>query len=270
MIRIVMLAALPQEHACLRRRTPPWERVGRRERPAYRKRLAGTEYLLLETGMGRRGIEQTLEIMCKNPPDLIVSLGFAGSLDPHLSVGALGLGESFIGLAGTNADEMEGPLIRAPAGSTLARHASAWGLTPVRIATVEKVQDKVALAARLGGRLTLVDMESYFAARAAADLGSAFVSMRSVSDGPTDTIDFDVAALSDSEGRVRISRVVRQAACSPTLLRSLAAAWKRARRAADSLARAAQSLLALPAQEVESIGREQRISIVPLSEGGSR
>lgn len=261
MVRVMMLAALSEEHSRLRRRTAPWKREPPRSLPTYRKRFPGAECLLLETGMGRRSIELALErLHGDRRPHLILSFGFAGSLDAELGVGKVGLGERFIRLAAPSANRLEGPMLVAPTESTLGRHASAWGLERVRVATMETVQDKMALARHLGGSGTLVDMETYFAAEAAAALGTAFVSIRSVSDALADAIDFDVGALSDPEGRIRISRVLRQAGRSPRMLLSLGAAWKRSRQAADSLADVLQSLLLLPPEELEAICREQHVT----------
>ncbi|MHC1743526.1 MAG: hypothetical protein AB9873_10900 [Syntrophobacteraceae bacterium] len=263
MIRIALFTALAQEHTPLRRLTSPWERLKHRAARAYGKRFDNVECLLFETGMGRDRIERAIELACTNGAfDLVVSAGFAGSLDEQVGVGQVCIGEHFLTLPRLSPLTPEGTLLTSPVGAVATRFAAAMDLPRVRVATVERVQDKGALCQAIGGRATLVDMETYFAARAAAERSLAFLSLRSVSDGLEDPIDFDVEALSNAEGRIQVSRVIRQIGRSPRLLLSLIAAWKRSRPAAASLARTLHALLTLPSDDLDRIIKEQRVSTV--------
>lgn len=268
MIRIAIFTALPQEHALFRRKTPPWETVQAGPVGSYRKIFSDRECILTETGMGRRGIERALDWAYRGTsPDLILSAGFAGSLDPRFEVGEVFLGEQFLVVRGASALGREDPALSCPAGPTLAAFARTAGLRRVRVATVEAVQGKPALCERLGGASTLVEMETYFTAMTAAKRETPFLSIRSVSDGLGDAIDFDVAALSDADGRVLVSRVIQQIVRSPRLLASLLSAWKRSRLAASSLAAVLRAFFSLPSEDLERIIHEQRVSILTSPEG---
>jgi nucleoside phosphorylase len=268
MIQIVIFTALPQEHTLFRRMTSPWEPTGSVNLRSYRKHLSEREVILIETGMGRRAIQRALdEVLRGSDPDLILSTGFAGSLDQGLGVGKVCLGDHFLTVHGRSPLKRQSAELTCPTGPALERLGSEWGLARVRVATVEEVLAKQPLCEHLGGASTLVDMETYFTAMAAAKRGIPFLSIRSVSDGLSDVIEFDIAALTDQDGRVLVSRVIWSLLKSPRLLGSLIAAWKRSRHAASSLAAVLQAFLSLPSEDLGRILQEQRVSILTSPEG---
>lgn len=263
MTRMALFMALPQEHAPLRRLTAPWELVQRWPLRTFLKRLPDRDWLLIESGMGRCAIERALEWAFRYmKPDCILSAGFAGSLDERLRVGQVCLGEHYMSYAGPLPTAGRTPGLQNPTGPTLERFRSPRRLAHARVVTVELVQNKRALHEELGGASMLVDMETYYAAAAAAKRRVPFVSMRSVSDSLDDAIDFDVEVLTDAHGHIVISRVVRQVVQAPRILVPLLSAWKRSRVAGAALAEAARAFLSLPSRDIEGVLGEQHVSVL--------
>lgn len=268
MIRVALFTALAQEHTLLRRQTAPWKRLKDRSIRTYRKRLNNVVCTLFETGMGRVAIERAFELALEDGDfDLVVSAGFAGSLDDTIGIGEVCVGEHFLAMAGTQPIIPQAPVLRCPTGPAALCFIKAWELTRTRVATVERVVDKPTLSEAIGGKATLVDMETYHAAVNAARRSVAFLSMRSISDGLNDAIDFDVEALTSADGHILASKVIRELGRSPRLLASLITAWRRSQRAAPPLAKALRAFLTLPSRDLKRIIVEQRVSVVPLLEG---
>ncbi len=271
MIRIALFTALAQEHTVLRRLTPPWERLKNHTVRTYRKRFKSVICTLFETGMGKEAFQRAFELAFDDGDfDLVVSAGFAGSLDETIDVGAVCVGERFLALSGELPLKPERTLLASPTRPAALCFTRAWGLRRARVATVERVQDKRSLADAIGGRATLVDMETYHAAMGAAKRSVAFLSLRSVSDGLNDPIDFDLETLVSAEGHIQIHRVLREIGRSPRLLGSLITTWRRSRRAETPLAKALRGFLTLPSRDLRRIIQEQRVSVVPALESPCR
>ncbi len=271
MIRIALFTALAEEHAFLRHLTPPWERLKLHAVRTYRKRFNNVTCTLYETGMGREAFERAFEFAFADGDfDLVVSAGFAGSLDETIDVGAVCVGERFLALSGALPLQPERTLLASPTRPAALCFTKAWDLRRARVATVERLQDKRSLAEAIGGRATLVDMETYHAAMGAAKRSVAFLSLRSVSDGLNDPIDFDVETLISADGHIQIHRVMREIGRSPRLLASLITAWRRSRRAAAPLAKALRAFLTLPSGDLRRIIEEQRVSMVHALESPCR
>ena len=245
-MRILLFAALPQEHGSFRRRSRPWRLSARRPFRLFSGVASGAELLLVETGMGARRAREAMEWACgRFPPDLILSIGFAGSLCGDLNVGDVLLGvQSVHYLRGKCASPGEGFVLNVP--EDLKECLKRLGVSSGRIVTVEEPQAKAGMAALFSDVPTVMDMETHVAACFAEEAGVPLLCLRSVSDGLHDEIDYDVGAISDSEGNVRIGRVMGALLRRPRLLTSFARSWLRAIKAAEGLGRALCGFLDLP------------------------
>ena len=106
-----------------------------------------------------------------------------------------------------------------------------------------------------------MDMESYFVAEFCYHSHIPFLSVRAISDGVDDEIDFDPGAISDLRGRVKVPLVLASIIRNPALIRSYFLSWKRSRKAAESLGRALIGLVNLPSTELRSLIAENRLYV---------
>jgi len=284
-MRTVLLFALPEEHASFRTTTGPWRLTCRTPFKTFRCTTLSHDLVLVETGMGREPLCEALSWLLELPhPDLIISAGFAGSLSEHLSVGDGCLGEAFVCFDEDHEEQWSGEIARAALPDAASENrddlASAMECRPLttfhlkrgserlrqwlpvtgrysfqqaRIVTVTRPQQKVSLAHRFADGTSLMDMESYYAVRFCFERRIPFLAVRVVSDGLEDELDFDLGAISDDQGKVRVSRVVASVIRSPRLIKSYYHAWRRSRTAARSLGNFLARVLALPEKDLEDL-----------------
>jgi nucleoside phosphorylase len=262
MQKIIVFAALPEELGPLRKALGTCRLLHRTPVKTYACISAAREILLVETGMGRvpllKALDATLDVP---PPDLVLSVGFAGSLGE-----GAGIGDVFIGTAfhthGTGSvlevcSDHHFEMNPCPELLGFSQHHRMRGARIVTVASMQR--SKPALAALFADTLSLVDMESYFVASRAHQMGVPFLCFRAVSDGLHDEIDMDLEAITGRNGRVRVGKVVREVIIRPYLLKSFHTAWKRSRRAASGLAGVVSSLLRLSVEDLDRIGVKARV-----------
>lgn len=169
-------------------------------------------------------------------PDVLVSFGLAGGLDPALAAGELVCPEQ-IHPARADAAPMAAqpdPAWRAWAIAALSGQVAGGTLVAAE-AAVTTPAAKAALAAAGGG---IVDMETAALAEAAADSGTPLLVLRAVCDPAAREVPAALLALLDADGRLRWRSL-------PAALRDLPAALPLAmdsRRAHRSLRQAAEAL----------------------------
>jgi adenosylhomocysteine nucleosidase len=252
-MKITMFAALPQEYRRIKKLIGPWQTTSLKPFKKFSCTYGDREILLVETGMGRDRIQEALhESIRSSPPDLIISFGFAGSICSGHRVGEVFLGENFIFLEqGTIQDA--GRQIRLVASRRLENFCDVCRIGRADIITSDGPQYKARLNAFFSDASCLLDMESHAVALYAAERGFPFLCFRSVSDGLDHEIDFDLEAISDSEGQVRPAGVIAEALKKPRLVRSFYTSWKRSRVAARSLADALATLLSFPSSAISEL-----------------
>lgn len=254
MLRILILTALPQEYAPLKKLIPGWRRLTGRPYKSFLVPLPGRRIVLMECGMGGDAVRNALERgRVELNPDVVVFAGFAGGLHPSLAAGdvcvvrdAL-LFDSLRGNAGTVASFSLG------LGPEFSKFASDKALKCISAVTAPQPENKTALAARLGNRPAALDMETADVAEIACRDGLAFVCFRAVSDGLSDDLGFDVAEISDSKGNVKIWRVLGTILRNPFVLGAYYRAWRRSRVAAENLCRVLTAFLDIPVGSMRRI-----------------
>jgi nucleoside phosphorylase len=98
-LKILILAALPQEYAPLRRLIPSWRLICRRPFKQFIFGLPGKEIRLVETGMGIGASKEALQwALSLSRPDILIFAGFCGGLHADLKVGDVCIVERAVGV----------------------------------------------------------------------------------------------------------------------------------------------------------------------------
>lgn len=243
MATALIFAALPEEYRCLLKAAGPWRMVCRQPFRMFGRSVAGREWRLIETGMGRERITRaTAWAVQEGLPDLVLSVGFCGSLTADLPVGSVVLGQSFQLLQSLEEQCEAAPIGYREAGRGIVELCRTLPARCAPVVTLLRPQAKQLLRRRFAAAATVIDMESYFAAGFARDHGLPFLCLRAVSDGAQDEIEFDLDSIS-TNGRVRILKVLALLYRRPNLLPVFHHAWQRSRLAAKELAQATIALM---------------------------
>lgn len=254
-MRIALTAALPQEYRPFLKRCTPWQRVSTHPYTQYLHAGCDREILLVETGMGRKSVQAALDRVVREfAPDLLISFGFAGSLHERLEVGALCHVEAFFHLDAASPPGLREPPLHAAASAVLEDFSVTSPVRKAAIFTAESPKPKASLVRLCRDLPSLLDMESYHVARFALEAKLPFLCLRSVSDGCRDEIDFDLEAITDGLGRVRMMRVLGAVVRHPPWIRSFLESWKRSRTAGKTLADGLCFLLTLPQEKLQKVG----------------
>ncbi len=176
---------MKQEVEGLRRLMVKDEPAGSGRQRILRGKLDGVDLLLAETGLGRAAVEKTVGSLTESyRVSALLSFGFGGALAEELEAGDLVLCARIYQGSETGAT---GSLDASPDLLDLAVAASEGiglririgrGVTTDRLLTTP--EDKRGLGNRYGAQV--VDMESYWVARAAAVGGIPFLALRAMSD----------------------------------------------------------------------------------------
>lgn len=254
-MRIAMTVALPQEYRPFLKCFGPWRRLSTRPYKQYLHAGCDREILLVETGMGQKSVLAALEkVVREYAPDLLISFGFAGSLHERLEVGAFCLVDAFFHPDAASPPGLGEPPLYAAAPAFRGDFSVTRTVRNAAILTVESPKPKAFLVNLCRDIPSLLDMESYHVARFAMEAKLPFLCLRSVSDGSRHEIDFDLEAITDGLGRVRMMRVLAAVARHPQWIRSFLQSWKRSRTAGKTLADGLCSLLTLPPEELRRMG----------------
>lgn len=253
MATALIFAALPEEYRCLLKAAGPWRLVCRRPFRMFHRPVAGREWRLVETGMGRDRITQAMAWAVQDKlPEMVLSLGFCGSLTAALPVGSVVLGQSFQLLQSLEEQCEAASIGYRETGGFIEELCRAVPARRAPVVTLPRPQAKQLLRRRFVATASVIDMESYFVAGFARDRGLPFLCLRAVSDGAQDEIEFDLDSIS-THGRVRLLRVLLLLCRRPKLLPVFCRAWQRSRLAAKELAQAAIALMQQPSFEAAKL-----------------
>jgi nucleoside phosphorylase len=257
--KIAMLFALPQEYGYLKRFTAPWLPKGREPFTTFVRRAPHQELILVESGMGGNRMLEAIQWLCGwTLPDLVIAGGFAGSLRQELRVGDVCLGVAFTSLD-LPLDGEGNAWFRTELSERTIHFCHEQRIQKTHIVTVRRPKAKRLVSRNAEHAASIMDMESYFLARFCCRHHIPFLSIRAVSDGLEDEIDFDLETISDARGKVKIPLVLASIVRNPRLVRSYFHSWRRSHKAATNLGRALIALLHLPAAEFRSLIEEKRL-----------
>jgi len=167
----------------------------------------------------------------------VMSFGLCGALDPAFKVGDLVIGTGVIG-GGARDYETDAAWRAKIAAALPDAKLAAFAASHAIVGSIEA---KAALHAKTGAGA--VDMESYLAARGAADFGVPFAILRAVSDSAATSLSPTVQAGFRDDGSVDIGAILRALIARPWQIGSLISAGQDANRAFRTLTAAADAAL---------------------------
>jgi len=243
------MGALKQEVAGLKKYMAVEETLTWQHCQIYRGNCEKSDILLLQTGIGRERAETAARYVLEHyPVTAVISLGFAGALTRESKVGDIivcstlycedGLrrlpkpGEAYF----SNGD-LVSLLVRSLEGTRL-RFSNGSSVTVAR--PVSGFEAKRALRETFAA--DIVEMESYWIARIAAERGVPFVAVRTISDAMRDSlVPFDRMLTLDGEWQWE--KALRFFVFHPRDLTKLFALYRNAREGSKSLATAVNRLV---------------------------
>jgi len=174
--------------------------------------IHGRSVSVLHTGVGEKSCRSRIESFLQEASyRYLISTGFAGALDQHLQTGNLLIAKNFSGLE----------LLRSPQLDRIANHCVLGKLTTVpKIIATESERDRWA---RESGAVA-VDMETEFIANACTAHGVPMLSLRVISDTPSEPLPAPPEILFDIEKqRTNFGQLAYHLVTNPTAFKRLTA-----------------------------------------------
>jgi len=173
----------------------------------YRCRYGNTDILLEKTGQGKERAESATESVLEHfPVAAIISVGFAGGLNPERDIGDVILCSTLYCANGSGQEDPKAAPLTSDAnliylaseGLPEDMKANCYlGSTVTELQLDLNLQRQQELADSL--HADVVEMESYWIARIASDRGIPFIGIRAISDRGDDVKPFDQILTSDGE-----------------------------------------------------------------------
>ena len=190
-------------------------------------------------GIGRNAGEQLAGLLDTAPCRLLISLGYAGALDPHLHPGELVVGNSY--LHGVSA-----PILGAPHTTRVAMLLRESGLSVLEgaVLTVDEplLTPRAKHRAHNGSGALVVDMEGRWIADVAASRDIPLIGIRAVLDEAYYPLPSFIGTIIADGGRREWAHALR-AISRPSAVRSFLPLALKSRRASRALQMAVQGML---------------------------
>jgi adenosylhomocysteine nucleosidase len=214
-----------------------------------RFRLVERDCWLITSGVGiRRAAEATRALVEATSPQLLVSVGTAGAVNPGLEIGdVVNAGNTCLLDRGMQPIQfrplsvMSNAARQAAELALQARAARLFSGTAVTTRGYQYVKHQPEQMTN-----PVVEMETDGIVRVAAEYGIPLLSLRSISDGPQAPIPFDLDALTDEEYNLRIGEAIKAVIKHPQLLAPFLQMGRYAKKAAGNAAIALIAALSQP------------------------
>lgn len=245
---IAILVAVRQELRPILHRADANHVVRQEHLDFHEGTLAGQPVALLALGIGKECARMAAEITIRcYRPDLVISAGFGGGLQPHVQDGDIVVGTDILELRKDQGTEIAWDSTHKPAclarinGNSTPELRVHYG----KIITTDEMVLRATNKARIGkatGALA-VDMETSAVATVCAAKKTDCLAVRCITDNdhedlPEDFNDFFVL------GQLRAKRVLSSCARDPRVLADLARLGYRAKHCGEKLARFLEAILA--------------------------
>ena len=245
---IGLIAAMTQESSALLQFVPRREKVSLKRFSAARFQLTNRACLLATSGIGiERATDCARSLVASAHPQLLISFGIAGAVNANLDIGDV------VVSTGNCAWESGAPTPLHPlaALSKQAWDAAAHDLQPERVQLVTGIAittrgSQVIPDAAASLTNPILEMETAGIARVAAESGTPFLSIRSISDGPRAPIPIDLEAVMDEQYDLRIGKLLGMVVRHPRLFGKLPPMMQNSAKAARCCAVAVFAVLNQP------------------------
>jgi adenosylhomocysteine nucleosidase len=187
-------------------------------RPFRRECNGREEIRVILTGIGRRNTERAVNAaLAEMNPSRVLTCGFAGGLDPALTLNTIVCESSDAALAG---------------------RLSALGATPVRFHCADRMavtpEEKLTLRQQTGAGA--VEMESHWIHELCRGRQLTCATVRVISDTATETMPLDFNKVTTSEMKLSLSRLAVALLAAPNKVPALLRLQRQTQAAADTLA----------------------------------
>ncbi len=245
---IGVIAAMPQERSALLRLIKDSKRISLGTVRCDRFQLPGRDCLLVTSGMGLERATQAAQVLVEaTNPNLLISVGVAGAVNPDLEIGTVvvsgntclldkGVPVQFQPLAllsDAACQAVEQALkphhARLVVGTAVTTHGSQY---------LQKQPTEM--------KNPVLEMETNGIARVAAEHGIALLSIRAISDGPQAPIPFALDEMMDEHSNLRMGEIVRMMLRHPRIMPALLRMGRNTRLAAENAALALVAALSQP------------------------
>jgi len=204
---ILILGAYREEIGGLRRHLDIEEVVADQGYMLYRGKYENRDVLLAKTGQGKERAESATESVLEHyPVTAIISVGFAGGLNPGRNIGDVILCSTLYCANGSGQEDPKAAALTSDAnlislaseGLPEGMKANCYiGSTVTELQLDLDLQRQQELADSL--HADVVEMESYWIGKIASDRGIPFIGIRAISDRGDDVKPFDQILTSDGE-----------------------------------------------------------------------
>lgn len=245
-MNIAVITAMPEEFNAVSRSLGSGTGTKLAGLKAMRCRNGGHDFILLESGMGFDNAAQVAEALIREgKPDLLISVGFCGGIDPELEVGDVVVAQRIVSAAGSGIEEV--PVLFSAAGETFVARQAGARVFGGMFASAPVIMSKERLAGMLptGSPWPVVEMESAAIATIAVENGIPLLALRAVSDPAGEELGFSLDEFCDARMRIRPHRVLLTILRKPRIIPQLIRLARNSRVAADSLTSAMERLLTL-------------------------
>ena len=251
-MKLAIFSAFPQEVKQLARGFRPVEKVETHSLTLYFTRYFAREVIIVQTGMGAKNTEAALKYVAKDySPDFLLSAGFGGALYEGASAGDIVCGRRVFLIPenipdGSSPDRRKLPSEEVPdVASVISRLSDKVSIREGCILTIEKHMDKPTIRKVLPRKLSfpVCDMETYFLARLAREMGLPFLCLRAITDRFDEEIPRELLGVTDESGRYRLSRAIRLILGKPQIISNIFRIGMNARIASINLSRAVRALI---------------------------
>ena len=235
---IGLIAAMTQERDALLRWFKGWQRLAVGPLRGHGWVISGMTCLLVTSGMGLRQASQAARHLLEHSsPQLLISFGIAGAVNPDLEIGDVVLAQAVCRME-HGVIEALSPLAPWPEA---AREAASLALAGrgrrLLSGTAVTTGGSPVMESQLGAmQHPVLEMETAGIAQVAAQAGIPLLSLRAISDGPRAPIPIDLGQVMDADANLRAGKLLREVIRDPGIILQSRRMLRNTRIAADNAA----------------------------------
>jgi len=208
----------------------------------FRAHYASGEVIVVQTGMGTRHAETSLDYVIKEySPTMILSSGFGGALYDNAAIGELIWASRVLLMNNGVRDTMDLP----DSDHLFGRLSQKLAIQKGSIVTLKRWMKKPEIKRALSEPLffPVCDMETFPLAKATITRGLPFVAIRSITDRSHEEIPPELLSVSDESGNYRLSCAMNVLLGNPSLIPRAITLGRNSAIASRNLWRAVKALI---------------------------